>query len=309
MSKQYNPANFENLQLIGSGSSGDVYKAYSKEHNLSVVIKVLNKRKNKESNILSEVSILTKLHSSCEKNIVCYVDFMEDTKNFYIIMEYLGEYVLLSDYIANKDITVSAFVKIAENLKNGMGLYHKYEVAHRDIKPDNIMINPITLDIKYIDFGFACTGDTCYDAHTVGTPLYYAPELLGDMGIVPKNFKQWALTDYWSLGLTILELILKRPFIDYYSEKLYGKAPEHIGDIFAINKILLVGGVTISDIEDCCRDFLKGNERLKIYMKMTLVWLLKGNPTQRVLILNKTASLETMKFETIQLVQTSGKLG
>ena len=302
MSKPYNPTNFENLQLIGSGSSGDVYKAYSKEHNLSVVIKVLNKRKNKESSILSEVSILTKLHSSCEKNIVCYVDFMEDAKNFYIIMEYLGEYILLSDYIMSNTVTASTFVKIAENLKNGMSLYHKYEVAHRDVKPDNIMINPTTLDIKYIDFGFACTGDTCYDAHTIGTPLYYAPELLGHMSTVPQNFKQWALADYWSLGMTILELILKRPFIDYYNEKLYGRIPEHIGDIVAIDKILLVGGVTMADIEDCCRDFLGDNERLKIYVKMTLVWLLKGNPKQRVLILNKTANLDRMKFETVQLI-------
>lgn len=298
----YIPNEFENLQLIGSGSSSIVYQAHSKKHNLLVVIKVLDKITNKESNILSEISILNKLHSVDNKGIVHYIGFKEDDKNFYIIMEYLRDYILLSTYIATTTITGSIFFKIAENLKIGMIMYHNHGVAHRDIKPENIMIDPHTLNIKYIDFGFACCFDVCYAPHIVGTPLYHAPELSLNDKFVPQNLKQWFLADYWSLGVTMLEIILKQPFIDYYSKKIFDKIPEEYDDIINANKILSVEGVTVSDIEDCCHNFCGNDQKLMSYIKMTLTWLLKGNPKHRALIINKNTNYEKFVPETVELI-------
>mmetsp|Transcript_17308 Transcript_17308/g.20065 ORF Transcript_17308/g.20065 Transcript_17308/m.20065 type:complete len:89 (+) Transcript_17308:500-766(+) len=56
---------------------------------------------------------------------------------------------------------------------------HSIHICHRDIKLDNIMINPETLKIKLIDFGFATK---CLDQERlkgkIGTPYYVAPEVI-----------------------------------------------------------------------------------------------------------------------------------
>lgn len=52
-------------------------------------------------------------------------------------------------------------------------------MVHRDLKPDNIMVNPETLDIKIIDFGLSAFYNEMESLTTrVGTPYYVAPEVL-----------------------------------------------------------------------------------------------------------------------------------
>ena len=108
---------------------------------------------------------------------------MEDDENFYIVTEYLGQNITLHSFSDDIDrvrrLTEDQVKTIIRNLQQGLIELHQQGIVHRDIKPDNIMINPATLEIKYIDFGLSCMMASCYDNRSnVGTFYYMAPETL-----------------------------------------------------------------------------------------------------------------------------------
>jgi len=195
---------------IGKGMFSTVYKAYDKKRNKTIVYKEIvknEKDKTVERMIINEVEVLSSLKELCCRDIICYLDMKEDEKNFYIITEYLGEYTELNQLIGDTNMSLTYFLLITFNLIKGLIRIHSMGVAHRDIKPDNIMVNPITWEIKYIDFGLSCLEDKCNESVTVGTPAYVAPEVI--MGNKPPStLKEWIKADYWSLGMTILTLVL-----------------------------------------------------------------------------------------------------
>jgi calcium/calmodulin-dependent protein kinase I len=93
-------------------------------------------------------------------------------------------------------------LKIYEKLVKGINHLHQNGIAHRDIKPDNILISVQEtgdFELKIIDFGFATTANKA-DLHC-GTPNFMAPELLD------KNTKYCPFgVDVWALGVTLFYL-------------------------------------------------------------------------------------------------------
>lgn len=88
-----------------------------------------------------------------------------------------------------------------------MNYLHQNRILHRDLKPQNILLNEGV--IKICDFGFAkkMSASTNFLRSIKGTPLYIAPEILQSK---PYTFK----VDVWSLGIILYELA-------------YGKTPFH----------------------------------------------------------------------------------
>ena len=103
---------------------------------------------------------------------------------------------------------------LIRNMITGLNHCHRLDIIHGDIKPSNIMINPNTLEIKYIDFGLACTRSPPILIPS-GTLLYKAPELvLGYTNDVDTLlFTQLTMCEYWSLGLTMIELLTMKPLL------------------------------------------------------------------------------------------------
>ena len=92
-------------------------------------------------------------------------------------------------------------------------LYLEHEhLIHRDVKPENILIK--NGKYKLADFGF-CTNASKNDNGLIGSPLYMAPESLGNYTYTIKN-------DVYGLGVTLFELVTRKvPFFDHDLRKLY----------------------------------------------------------------------------------------
>ena len=95
---------------------------------------------------------------------------------------------------------------------------HKSGVCHRDIKPDNIIYNPVTEKIKLIDFNIAKRGGI--DASSIkmmtktGTPVYKAPEMI-------ENIVYDEKVDLWMAGCVLYQMLFGvPPFFDENVAKL-----------------------------------------------------------------------------------------
>lgn len=219
---------------LAAGSFGKVYLVYDPEHDKILIEKILIVKDGVEyKNALYELSYLYFLKKHCAKFITCVYSVIisvpsEGLNQINIYSEFIG-FSLESYMEKNRDtLPTGDYVIIMNRILEAMIYLHQLGVAHRDIKPGNIVINPSTLEVKFIDFGISCFKDpekvnkeysianrallsttrdqmnTCY-IQIKGSPLYMSPELLSDK---VKTFEDLARCDLWALGVTFYWLIL-----------------------------------------------------------------------------------------------------
>lgn len=212
--QEYEPDQFTLINPVCKGGYGCVFKALTKD-NKTIAIKTIPLRDkdghDNKISIQTEASILAEVQTNCDDGILCFVDFMNDKDNFYIVTEYLESYKTLRDQ-SNMDDQNRLI--ISKNVAKALKMIHALKIAHRDIKPENIMYDPSTLKIKYIDFGLSCYDEQCNQWHSKGTLDYLAPELLNNTG--KATFSDFIKADYWSLATVILEFIC-----DHYLKSVY----------------------------------------------------------------------------------------
>ena len=129
-----------------------------------------------------------------------------------IVMDDFGG-VPLQALIAEQVLSIEDKLKIARNISEILGDIHRDGIIHKDINPNNILINPQTGEIRIIDFGNAARlaledQQLIHPDQLEGTLAYIAPEQTGRMNR-PVDYR----SDYYSLGVTLYELLLnRRPF-------------------------------------------------------------------------------------------------
>jgi serine/threonine protein kinase len=288
--KVYHRNDFEEPKLIGKGAQGEVYLAFNSVIGSNVVLKQLDKQNTIMENVSKEVTILRHLIDVCEDYVLCYIDFMEDEKFFYIITEYLDsqKYMTINDLFGeNIELTEDTMIKIIENLKGGLLRIHQKGIAHRDIKPGNIMIDPLNGEVKYIDFGLACHESDCSIVldKARGSPPYMPPELVL-FNIPPHDLQTWISTDLWELGATIWELVTTIPFIDAYYYNHLGKEVERPEDIVWISENIIKGGqVNFKTVLSAlCNAYLSKKTKLRQYVYNNLFAMMQINPSERHII-------------------------
>ena len=185
-------------QLLSSGSYGIVYVLTFIDDS-QVIMKIQNKIISKHIN--QEIAILKLIKKFCNKFFVCYItDGEYDKEHIYIIFDYESSFKISDDssIIINSDII--------ENLYEGLFMMHKLNIVHNDIKPKNILINPDTNKIKYLDFGLSCSQTDC---SPFGTKKYMNPDkkLKFDNKIKNYHILDGILADHFALNVTIMELL------------------------------------------------------------------------------------------------------
>jgi len=104
--------------------------------------------------------------------------------------------------LPGKKIPESECCYIYKQIVNGISYLHKLNIIHRDIKLENIIINPDNKYIKIIDYGFGCiTAKSKLLNFFCGTPSYMPPE------IIQKRDYIGFYADIWSLGILLFTLL------------------------------------------------------------------------------------------------------
>ena len=130
---------------------------------------------------------------------------LENYRNGYaLVMKDWGD-ISLADYIANQAIALDEFINIGVQIAQILELLYDRRIIHKDIKPQNLLIHPITKAVKLIDFSIASLLPKENQRHPQaleGTLAYMSPEQTGRMnrGIDYR-------TDFYSLGVTFYELL------------------------------------------------------------------------------------------------------
>jgi len=179
---------------------------------VKVAIKQLNKRKIKDIDsgiefLLNEI----KVHWALEHcvSVVRLLSIFEDEDYIYMVLEYQPNGTLLKTLKSNQKFNEPDVRVIIEQMLLALDYLERKKVVHRDIKPDNILINSIEdnseYEIRIADFGFAVfTPNDELLTHKCGTPGYVAPEMfLNEAGYSYK-------ADVFSLGAVFFNLLTGR---------------------------------------------------------------------------------------------------
>ncbi len=194
-------------ECIGIGGMGAVYRAFDKNRDQSIAVKVLlpallSSAAAKER-FLDEARISSQLS---HPNIVNVFDVQNDGDLYFITMELL-EGQNLRQYLENLELTkqsmsVDEALAIARDVCEGLQHAHEYTV-HRDIKPENIWITGEG-KIKIMDFGIARVMNSSQMTKTgaaMGTAYYMAPEQLKGRTDIDGRADQYAV------GVMLYEMI------------------------------------------------------------------------------------------------------
>lgn len=191
------------LELIGGGGMSNVYLAHDMILNRDVAIKILRYDFSNEDELhrrfqreaLSATSLT-------HPNIVSIYDVGDDGDLHYIVMEYV-QGKTLKQYIQEfAPISPARSVHIMKQLTSAIANAHENHIIHRDIKPQNILMDAEG-NVKITDFGIAMTLSATSFTQTnsvLGTVHYLSPEQARGGTATNKS-------DIYALGIVLYELL------------------------------------------------------------------------------------------------------
>jgi serine/threonine-protein kinase len=203
---------YEVKSMLGMGGMGVVYRAIDKELGEAVAIKTL-----KADAMASDPAMLARFKDEIRlarkithRNVVRTHDLGEVEGMYYITMEFCEGQSLKHLIQSRGHLPVAVTLTVGKQLCRALESAHEQGVIHRDIKPQNLIMEP-SGTLKVMDFGIArlaARTDGVTQAGTaIGTPEYMAPEqLLGDK----VDFR----VDLYAAGCVLFECLTGRtPFV------------------------------------------------------------------------------------------------
>ncbi|KAG8506153.1 Cyclin-dependent-like kinase 5 [Galemys pyrenaicus] len=192
---------YEKLEKIGEGTYGTVFKAKNRETHEIVALKRVRLDDDDEgvpSSALREICLLKELK---HKNIVRLHDVLHSDKKLTLVFEFCDQDLKKYFDSCNGDLDPEIVKSFLFQLLKGLGFCHSRNVLHRDLKPQNLLINR-NGELKLADFGLARAFGIpvrCYSAEVV-TLWYRPPDVLFGAKLYSTSI------DMWSAGCIFAEL-------------------------------------------------------------------------------------------------------
>ena len=194
--------NYEEIENLGHGAFGTVYKCLNKLTNEKVALKKIPKYKINDEQIKYIKAEVEALKKCACKNTVKIIDFIETNEYYVIVMELCDQ--TLEDYILcvkKSPLSTEEVFQTFSQLNNSLKLMSKNKIVHRDIKLANILVKYTNKEKtefipKMADFN-TCKEIKEKGSNTyIGTPKTMAPEVINNEKYGPK-------ADLWSMGVII----------------------------------------------------------------------------------------------------------
>ncbi len=195
---------------IGSGGMGTVYKALDPARDVTIAIKVLDRRydldkRNRRKDYLGrEILVAATLNHptiiKMNKEIMIQEDNNGNLRRC-LLMEYIDGFNL-KHFIDNRILTMKQMTNLIIRLAEGLDFLHQNNVVHRDIKPANFLFSRDGNQVKIVDFGLSKVTSNWrmrWAKEAGGTRLYMSPEQL-------RKKRLDARSDIFSFGITMFEL-------------------------------------------------------------------------------------------------------
>jgi serine/threonine protein kinase len=205
-------ARYQKLEKVGEGTYGVVYKAIDKTTSDIVALKKIRLEAEDEgvpSTAIREISLLKELQ---HENVVNLIDVVHQDNKLYLIFEFLDQdlkrYMDLTDNLHG--LLVKSYL---HQLLSGVAFCHARRVLHRDLKPQNLLIDRKGR-LKLADFGLARAFGIPVRTYTheVVTLWYRCPEIL----LGGKKYS--TPVDIWSIGCIFAEMVTQQPLFPGDSE-------------------------------------------------------------------------------------------
>jgi eukaryotic-like serine/threonine-protein kinase len=197
------------LEMIGGGGMANVYLAHDMILDRDVAVKMLRLDfANDEEFIRRFRREAQSATSLAHPNIVSIYDVGEENDLYYIVMEYVEGQTLKQYIQQSSPLQVEDTIEIMKQLTSAISHAHQNHIIHRDIKPQNILVDRFG-NVKITDFGIAMALSATSITQTnsvLGSVHYLSPEQARG-GMANKK------SDVYSLGIVMFELLTGRlPF-------------------------------------------------------------------------------------------------
>jgi eukaryotic-like serine/threonine-protein kinase len=195
---------YEILQVLGEGGMGTVYKAKDRELDRSVALKTIRPELASNPAIIKRFKQeLILARQVTHRNVVRIYDLGEAEGVKFITMEYIEGRDLTSLLREKGKLAPKEAAEIMEQVCRALEAAHMEGVVHRDLKPQNIMIDAHG-KVAVMDFGIARSTEAAeamtYTGAIIGTPQYMSPEQA-------KGEKLDARSDLFSFGIVFYEML------------------------------------------------------------------------------------------------------
>ena len=200
---------YQIIEELGKGGMGKVYKAHDTEIKEKVALKLINPEISADKKTIERFQNELKFARKISHRNVCRMyDLNKEEGSYYITMEYVSGEDLKGMIRMMGQLGAGKSISIAKQVCEGLSEAHRLGVIHRDLKPQNIMIDKDG-NARIMDFGIARSLKTkgiTGAGVMIGTPEYMSPEQ-----VEGKETDQ--RSDIYSLGVILYEMVTGRvPF-------------------------------------------------------------------------------------------------
>jgi len=204
------PDRYANVERIGLGGMGEIFRAEDTALGRTVAIKVLAERYAEDASVRARFTreALAAARLSAAPNTVTIFDVGESDGRPYIVMELVAGGSLADRLSHDGPQPPARSIAWLDDAAQALDAAHELGIVHRDVKPGNLLLDPEGR-VKVADFGIATAAglDSLTQAGTVlGTAGYLAPEQA-------RGERAGAASDRYALGVVAYELLSgRRPF-------------------------------------------------------------------------------------------------